>query len=73
MDAFHGEHVMKLSNLARRTEPEMEQQAAETPAHAPDPAGIVRAARRLERTRRMGLDYRAIVIRDDGLRPFRVR
>ena len=64
---------MKLSNLALRMEPEFEPQAADSPAHAPDPGEIAREARRLERTRRMGLDYRAIVISDDGLRPFRVR
>jgi len=31
------------------------------------------ALRRLERTRRLGLEYRAIVIRDDGMRLFGVR
>ena len=55
---------MKLSNLASRMEPETEQEAAEAPAAAPSTEGDTRA---------LGLEYRAIVIRDDGLRPFRVR
>jgi len=64
---------MKLSNLALRMEPETEQEAAESPAVAPSTERESRDARRLARTRALGLEYRAIVIRDDGLRPFRVR
>jgi hypothetical protein len=64
---------MKLSNLARRMEPETELEAAEHIAGTTAANQLERAMRRRERTRRLGLDYRAIVIRDDGLRPFRVR
>jgi hypothetical protein len=64
---------MKLSNLALRMERETELEAAKPVADTTAAADLGRAARRLERTRRLGLDYRAIVIRDDGLRPFRVR
>jgi len=64
---------MKLSNLALRMEPETEQEAAESPASAPSTDAESRDARRQARTRALGLEYRAIVIRDDGLRPFRVR
>ena len=64
---------MKLSNLALRMEPETEQEAAELPAQAPSTEELARESRRLARTRALGLEYRAIVIRDDGLRPFRVR
>jgi hypothetical protein len=64
---------MKLSNLALRMEPEPAMKAAEPIADATAAVELERAMRRLERTRRLGLDYRAIVIHDDGLRPFRVR
>ena len=64
---------MKLSNLALRMEPETEPGAAEAAAEIAAAGEPARAARRRQRTRRLGLDYRAIVIRDDGLRPFRVR
>jgi len=60
---------MKPSNLALRLETEGEQEPAADLATA---EALARAARRLERTRRLGLDYRAIVIRDHGLRAFRV-
>ena len=64
---------MKLSNLALRMEPEMEVEAADPVADNTSAEELARAARRQQRTRRLGLDYRAIVIRDDGLRLFRVR
>jgi len=64
---------MKLSNLALRMEPELELETAETVADTTATDDLERAVRRRERRRRLGLDYRAIVIRDDGLRPFRVR
>ena len=63
---------MKSSNLALRIEAEEPDTPAPLP-QAPAPAERTPAERRLARTRRLGLDYRAIVIRDDGLRPFRVR
>ena len=63
---------MKSSNLAWRIEAE-EQDTAATVPEAPAPEEWTPAKRRLVRNRRMGLEYRAIVIRDDGLRPFRVR
>ena len=61
---------MKPSNLALRLEPEAEQEPATDIAPA---EATARATRRLERTRRLGLEYRAIVIRDDGMRLFGVR
>ena len=65
---------MKLSNLALRIDPGTEHEAAEAPAAAmPTDEEVLRESRRLARTRALGLEYRAIVIRDDGLRPFRLR
>ena len=64
---------MKLSNLALRMEPETEYESADPVADNTSAEELARAARRQQRTRRLGLDYRAIVIRDDGLRLFRVR
>ena len=63
---------MKSSNLAWRVEAEEPDTPARTP-QLPAPDELTPAERRLARTRRLGLGYRAIVIRDDGLRPFRVR
>ena len=62
---------MKQSNLALRAE-ELE---PDTPLEAEpqDCAEMSPAARRVAHSRRLGLEYRAIVIHDDGLRPFRVR
>ena len=63
---------MKTSNLAWRIEAE----EPDTPAQMPPAPAIEKctpAERRLALSRRLGLDYRAIVIRDDGLRPLRVR
>ena len=64
---------MKLSNLALRMEAETEFEAAEAAADNSSAEELARAALRRQRTRRLGLDYRAIVIHDDGLRLFRVR
>ena len=63
---------MKMSNLALRQdtgEPDRNEPAEQAPSCREVPAD----ARRLARTRRLGLDYRAIEIRDDGLRPLRIR
>jgi len=64
---------MKSSNLAWR----MEREDAEDHANSPLPrhslqARVEAAAARRAR-QRASFDYRAIVIRDQGLRPFRVR
>jgi hypothetical protein len=63
---------MKTSNLALRAgngEPDTPAQLPRPPAPAEStPAGF-----RLLRTRRLGLDYRAIAIRDQGLRLFWLR
>ena len=61
---------MKTSNLALRIEAE----EPDTPASVPEvPAHeeLTPAGRRQVQNRRLGLEYRAIVIRDDGLRLFR--
>jgi hypothetical protein len=63
---------MKLSNLALRIEADEPDTPALQPA-APALEELAPAERRLVQNRRLGLEYRAIVIRDDGLRPFRVR
>ena len=63
---------MKSSNLAWRVEADEPDTPVPLPA-APAPDELTPAERRLVQSRRLGLDYRAIVIRDDGLRPFRVR
>lgn len=63
---------MKTSNLALRledAEPDTPRAAPETPARTE----LSAAARRLAHTRSLGLEYRAIVIPEDGLHPFRVR
>ena len=63
---------MKSSNLAFRIEAD----EPDTPATVPEAPAREKwtpAERRRVQNRRLGLDYRAIVIRDDGLRPFRVR
>jgi hypothetical protein len=64
---------MKQSNLALRSEHEdVDAPAPDTPPTTQlSPAA--QAAQRLARTRALGLEYRAIVIGDEGLRPFRVR
>ena len=67
---------MKTSNLALRQdtgEPDFTDVDVEMPASAQLSAEIAAEARRLARSRGLGLDYRAIEIHDDGLRPFRVR
>ena len=63
---------MKTSNLAWRIEAKEPDTPAQMPP-APANEELTPAERRLARARRLGLDYRAIVIRDDGLRPLRVR
>ena len=65
---------MKSSNLARR----MEREDAEDHAESPQPrhgtqARVAAAAAARRARQRASFDYRAIVIRDQGLRPFRVR
>ena len=65
---------MKQSNLALRGEFE----EVEIAAPAPDTPQVddtprAPATHHLARTRAMGMNYRAIAIADDGLRPFRVR
>jgi hypothetical protein len=63
---------MKMSNLALRLdtgEPDIPVPPADDPADE----ALAMVAGRLAHTRGLGLEYRAIEIRDDGLRPFRVR
>ena len=63
--------VMKSSNLAVRLE--LEEEFAESAAEqaAAEAAALERRAAALRL--RKSFDYRAIVIRDSGLRPFQVR
>jgi hypothetical protein len=63
---------MKTSNLAWRIAAKEPDTPAQMPP-APANEALTPAERRQLRARRLGLDYRAIVIRDDGLRPLRVR
>lgn len=66
---------MKQSNLALRGEFEELEIAAPAPdtRQAVDDSPPAPGTQRLARTRAMGMNYRAIAIADDGLRPFRVR
>lgn len=66
---------MKQSNLALQGEFEEADIAAPAPdtPRAADDMPASTAAQRQARNRALGLDYRAIAIADDGLRPFRVR
>ena len=63
---------MKTSNLALRLETD-EPDTPRVASHTPLRDELAAAAHRLAHTRSLGLVYRAIVIYDDGLRPFRVR
>ena len=74
---------MKPSNLAWRLDswdtpslegsPPTEESAQGTPAFPGAASPPEPGRQRLARTRRLGMEYRAIVIRDPGLRLFRVR
>jgi hypothetical protein len=72
MVAFVVENVMKTSNLALRADTGEPLAPAPSP-RTPAPAESTPAGQRLMRTRRLGLAYRAIAIRDQGLRLFWMR
>jgi len=62
---------MKSSNLAFRMDRE---NAGDAAAPAISPRAVIEARAAARRAReRASFEYRAIVIRDQGLRPFRVR
>ena len=63
---------MKLSNLALRAEAGEPDPPLPAP-DAPAPEELWPSAGRLAHSHRPGLDYRAIVIRDQGLRLFWMR
>jgi len=63
---------MKSSNLAYRMDGEAEVDAAATPGPSTRARVEARAAERRAREK-ASFEYRAIVIRDQGFRPFRVR
>jgi hypothetical protein len=65
---------MKSSNLAWRMEREDAGDLADSPRPGQSVRARVEAAAAARRARqRTSFEYRAIVIRDQGLRPFRVR